>query len=146
MSELLSERVLVPIASEEDARATAAAVRPMLEDSGGTGIFVYIVEKTSGAPDKASVEQREAYAEQIFHSVRSALAGSSLSLETDIHYGTDVGETIIEAAHDHQANSIAFTPRGGNRWVKLLTGDVTGTLIATSDLPILVFPEANDAV
>jgi nucleotide-binding universal stress UspA family protein len=117
----------------------------MLEASGGTGIFVYVVEKAGGAPDKASVEQREAYAERMFHRVRSALAGSSLPLETDIRYGTEVGETIIEAAHDHQANGIAFTPRGGSRWVKLLTGDVTGTLIATSDLPVLVLPEANGA-
>ena len=145
MSEALFERVLVPIASEEDARATAAAVGPMLEASGGTGIFVYVVEKAGGAPDKASVEQQEAYGEQMFHSVRSALADSSLTLETDIRYGTDVGETIIEAAHEHQANGIAFTPRGGSRWVKLLTGDVTGTLIAASDLPVVVLPEVNDA-
>jgi len=145
MSTGVFRRILVPVASEPDARATATAVRPILTGDGGTGIFAYVVEKAGGAPDKASVEQRETYAQKLFDGVHAVLEGQDLSYETDVLYGTDIGEAIIEGAHAHQADGIAFTPRGGSRWLKLLTGDVTETLVSSSDLPVIVLPEADSA-
>jgi len=71
------------------------------------------------------------------------LRGQGLSYETDVLYGTDIGEAIIEGAHAHQADGIAFTPRGGSRWLKLLTGDVTETLVYLRDLPVIVLPKAD---
>ena len=145
MSTGVFRRILVPVASESDAHATATAVRPILNGDGGTGIFVYVVEKAGGAPDKASVEQQETYAQKLFDGVHTVLEGQDLSYETDVIYGTDIGEAIIEGAHVHRANGIAFTPRGGSRWLKLLTGDVTETLVSSSDLPVIVLPEADSA-
>ena len=37
-----------------------------------------------------------------------------------------------------------FTPRGANRWKKLLAGDVTHNLLNSGDIPILVFPRNID--
>lgn len=144
MSAALLERVVIPLASEDDARATMRATAPYLESAGGTATLVFVLEKAGGAPDKASVEQREGYANEVFDVARDVAADSDVPIETRIEYGTDVGETIVGAANDVDASAIVFTPRGGSRWVKLLTGDVTRTLLTESDLPVITLPEASD--
>ena len=135
--------VLVPVASPEDAEATMRAVRPYLESVGGNVTVINVIEKAGGAPDKASVEQRKEYAHEIFDSARGAFEDSNITVTTDIRYGTDVAETIIETAHDIDASAIVFTPRGGSRWVRLLTGDVALSLVSESDLPVITLPN-ND--
>ncbi|MEF8883321.1 MAG: universal stress protein, partial [Halapricum sp.] len=131
----LFARVLLPIASTGDAEATATALEGYDIDE---IVAVHVIEKAGGAPDKASVQQREEEAVEIFHALREAL---DKPLETEILYGTDVAETIFEAAHDVGANSIIITPRGGSRWIRLLTGDVALSLVTETDLPVVVLPD-----
>ncbi|MCU4798902.1 universal stress protein [Halobacteria archaeon HArc-gm2] len=131
------DRVLLPVAEETDAATTAAAVEPYLD---GEIIAVNVVEKAGGAPDKASVEQLELEAEAAFDALRERLG----DIETEIRYGTDVADTIFAAAEDHDVSSIVITPRGGNRLVQLLTGDVALTLVTESDRPVVVLPDDED--
>lgn len=140
MSRELFERVLVPVANPQDARATADALAHHVDGVGEIVIAVHIIEKAGGAPDKASVEQRRRYAEDIFTAVREGLADTIIPLDTEIRYGTDVAATIVAAAHDVDATAILFTPRGGSRWQKLLSGDVTYHLLTESDIPIVALP------
>ena len=142
MTSNLFSRVVIPVASVDDARTTARAVGPRIARADGTGIFVSVVEKAGGAPDKASVEQRQQWAEKAFEAVRNEI-GDGPAIETAIHYGTDVAATIVRASDEHDAEAIAFTPRGSNRWVRLLTGDVTNTLVATTDRPVVVLPDVE---
>lgn len=135
------QRVIVPVANRDDATATTAALRPYIEGSDSTVIAVHVIEKAGGAPDKASVEQREQRAEEIFRIVADEFDGLGFVLETDLRYGTDIASSIVDAAHDSTASAIVFTPRGGSRWRKLLTGDVTHNLVRSSDIPILVLPD-----
>ncbi|QSG10413.1 Nucleotide-binding protein, UspA family [Halapricum desulfuricans] len=106
-------------------------------------IAVHVIEKAGGALDKASVEQREQAARDLFAVVRDGLSDTDITLETEILYGTDVAQTLIDAAHDLDASAIVFTPRGGSRWQKLLSGDVTHHLLNNTDVPILAFPEED---
>jgi nucleotide-binding universal stress UspA family protein len=138
------QRVVVPVANQEDAANTTAALAPYVGAIGGTVIAVHVIEKAGGALDKASVEQREQDAEDMFAVVTDGLADTGVTLETDIYYGTDVAATILEAAHDADATAIVFTPRGGSRWQRLLTGDVTHELVTSSDVPVLVLPDRDD--
>jgi nucleotide-binding universal stress UspA family protein len=141
MTKSFFQRVIVPVANRDDATATTAAIRPYVEGSDSTVIAVHVIEKAGGAPDKASVEQREQRAEEIFRIVAGEFDGSEIVLETDLRYGTDIASSIVDAAHDSNASTIVFTPRGGSRWRKLLTGDVTHNLVRSSDIPILVLPD-----
>lgn len=141
MSESVFRRVIVPVANEDDAEATAKALHPYVDSVSGTFVAVHVIEKAGGAPDKASVEQREQSADEIFEIVADELTDLSVDLETEYLYGTDVAETIIDAGHAHDASSIVFTPRGGSRWLKLLTGDVTTELVNESDVPVIVLPD-----
>ena len=137
MAELL-DRVLLPVASREDARATAAA---LAAHDVGEIVAVHVIEKAGGAVDKASVEQRELEAAEIFDVLQESLGQP---VATEITYGTDVAEAIFDAAHDVGASSIVITPRGGSRWIRLLTGDVALSLVTESDLPVVVLPDAED--
>jgi nucleotide-binding universal stress UspA family protein len=137
------ERVLVPVASPADARATAAALDPYLDRESADIVAVHVVEKAGGAPDKASVEQRELDAGAAFDAFDERL-GDGVSVERDLRYGTDVVATIVGGGHDHDASAIVFTPRGGSRWVQLLTGDVTRRLVEESDLPVVVLPDVEE--
>ena len=141
MTASLFERVIVPVASEDDAKATTAALARHADAVSGTVVAVHVIEKAGGAPDKASVEQRELTAEEMFEVVRAELEGFDVDLETDILYGTDVAETIVQAGHEADATAIVFTPREGSRWLKLLTGDVALELISDSDIPVVVLPD-----
>lgn len=140
----LFEHVLVPVASPEDAAATMRATRPYLGAARSNVTVIHVVEKAGGAPDKASVEQREDYAEEMFNVARSEMEDADITLTTEVRYGTDVAETIIETAHEIGASAIVFTPRDSSRWVRLLTGDVALSLVSGSDLPVLTLPDTND--
>jgi nucleotide-binding universal stress UspA family protein len=139
MADLL-ERVLLPVANEEDAEASCRALRPYV---GASVVACNVVEKAGGAPDKASVEQREEEAEDAFAAVREIL-GDVTDVETTIRYDTDVADGIFDAAADADATAIVFTPRGGSRWVRLLTGDVAMDLITENDRPVVVLPDGDE--
>ncbi|MBX0325697.1 universal stress protein [Halomicroarcula sp. F13] len=136
MADLL-DRVVVPVASEDDAEASA---RALARQSYGEAVFVHVVEKAGGAPDKAGVEQRELEAEEMFEAARAVLG----DVETDIYYGTDVVETIFDAAEDVDASAVVVTPRGGNRLVQLATGDVALRMVTENDRPVVVLPADQD--
>lgn len=145
MARSLFERVVVPVANREDAKATAKALRPYLDAEIGELLAVHVIEKAGGAPDKASVEQRELQAEDIFSILTEELADPTVTLETEILFGTDIAQTILDGAHEANASAIVFTPRGGSKWMKLLTSDVTTGLINASVIPILVLPDPATA-
>ena len=135
MADLL-DRVLLPVADEDDATASARALK---NQQYGDVVVVNVIEKAGGAVDKASVEQRELDAEDMF-AAASAVLGD---VETDIYYGTDIVDTIFEAADDVNATAVVVTPRGGNRFVRLLSGDVALKMITENDRPVVVLPDGD---
>jgi len=137
MADLL-HHVCVPVADPDDARRTCLALRKYGPES---VVAVHVIEKAGGAVDKASVEQLEERAAEIFAAVDDCLA--EVPVETDLRYGTDVTESIFEAAADHDASAIVFSPRSGSRWVRLLTGDVALDLVTDTDRPVIVLPDAD---
>mgnify|MGYP000318431775 CR=1 FL=1 len=138
------DRIVAPVANPDDARATCRALSryPV-----GSVAVIHVIEKAGGAPDKASVEQREEYAEEIFDAARETLAETGLDrVETDVVFGTDVADAIFDAADDHDATAIVITPQGGSRWVRLLTGDVALSLVTETDRPVVVLPDIESGI
>lgn len=141
MSELL-ETVLVPIADPADARETARAIAPYLTPD--TELLVaHVVPKGEGVPDKAAVEQREAYAEEAYETFMAELP-DDVAMSPVTLYGRDVGETIVEGAREAGATAIAYTPRGLSGWMQFLTGSVADDILENGELPVLVLPELDD--
>ncbi|QCJ46336.1 universal stress protein [Haloprofundus sp. MHR1] len=134
---------VVPVAGVDDAETTARAALPRIAAVGGEMLALYVVEKAGGAPDKASVEQREEVAEEAFSVVRELAAEAGVDVTTRVAYGTDVAGTILDVAADEDASAVVFTPRGGSKWTKLLTGDVASSLVEDADRPVVVLPASK---
>lgn len=144
MADTLLSTVLLPVAGPDDAAATCEAALPHVATAGGSVVAVYVVEKAGGGIDKASVEQREEVAQDAFDIVEEACADAGIDCRTEVVYGTDVVAAIIEAAGEHDVSAIAFTPRGGSRWVDLVTGDLSHDLVKRADRPVVVFPASTE--
>ncbi|WP_227133450.1 universal stress protein [Halorubellus salinus] len=133
----LLARVLLPVANEADARATAIALEPY-DPAHVTA--VHVVEKGEGVPDKTPVEQSEAVAESAYAAVRTVFPDADDSTA----YARDVVAAIIETAEATDATAIAVRPRGGGRLTQLLSGDLTRQLVTDAPLPVIVLPSTED--
>ena len=140
MSDLLS-RVVVPVASDADAAATAAAIAAYDAEMSDVTL-VYVVEKAGGAPDKAGVEQREIAAREAFDTFDAALP--NVTVDREIVYDTDILDGIESVADDVNATAIVFTPRDGGRFVRMLTGDISLRLVTDAGRPVVSLPRPTD--
>lgn len=146
MTDLLAN-VAVPLATDDDAVATARALARVLP-AGATVTAVHVIETTAGAPDKASPEARSEDAAEIFAAFEETLAaaGADATVRTRTVYSGDVVDGVLEVAGDLDASAVAFVPRRGSRLVRFLAGDVALELVEAADRPVVSLPEpAGDA-
>lgn len=136
MSQSLTDYLVVPVANEEDARATATVLK---EYPYNQLTVVHVVEKGGGSPDKLSVEQAEMLAEDSFAAFREIIS----DIETEITYATDVVEAINNLAVERGASAIAFRPRGANRLVQLISGDKALRLVTDTELPVIALQDTE---
>ncbi|MFC7175853.1 universal stress protein [Halosegnis marinus] len=133
------DHVLVAVAGEDDATATAAALARNLDADRVT--VVHVVEKAGGAPDKAGVEQSETAAEASFAAFREGYHGGEVT--TRVVFDTDVADGLVRAAREADADAVVFTPRGGSWFERALTGNVARDLMDAADRPVVAIPDAG---
>ena len=139
MTDPLTARLLIPVASEEDARDTIEALEKRIEPTDSTLTFVHVIEKGEGAPDKAPLQARKDQAEAIFDLIRSSL-DERFELETSLSFQGSVVEGIEEVAATTNPTAIVFAPRPGGKLTKLLSGNLTRRLISIDEYPVVVLP------
>ncbi len=100
----LLSHLLVPVATEKDARETAVALAPYDPER---VTVVHVVEKGGGVPDKTPVEQSESIAAAAFEAFRERFPDA----ETETVYRRNVVEGIVDVAAEIGASAIAFQPR-----------------------------------
>lgn len=137
MSKSLTESIIVPIANQEDAQATATALEPY---DVGDITLLYVVEKGEGVPDKTPVEQSKQVASESFDTFKETFPEA----KTETTYQRNVVAGIIEAARDVDASAIAFRPRGGARIRQFLAGDRSLRLITEADRPVIALSVEAD--
>jgi nucleotide-binding universal stress UspA family protein len=128
--------LLVPVADDGDAGATADALNPHL-DVVGRVTLVHVLQKGGGVADKAPVAKRRADAKAFLSVVESRLGDEAVTIGRRVEFGTNVADTIVETATDVDATAIAFHPRGGNRLVRWLSGDTAVRLVSAPEFPVL---------
>ena len=131
--------VLLPVANEADALATATALEPYQPEH---VIALHVVEKGGGVPDKTPVEQSEELAAESYAAVRTVFP------DADDHtaYARNVVEAIFDAADEVGASAIAYRSRGGGRLMQFLSGDLSLKLVTNAAIPVIALPqtEANE--
>jgi len=133
----LLAHVLLPVAHEADALATATALEPYGPARVTT---LHVVEKGGGVPDKTPVEQSEDLAEESYAAVRSVFPNA----DDHTAYGRDIAAKIFEAADEVDASAIAYRSRGGNRLMQFLSGDISVTLVTQANRPVIALPQEEE--
>ena len=135
-SDALLAHVLLPVAHEEDALATARALEPYDPEN---VTALHVVEKGGGAPDKTPVEQSEQLAADAYAAVRTVFpdAGEHTA------YARDVVGAIFDAAEELDVSAIAYRARGGNRLMQFLSGDLSLKLVTNADRPVIALPRSE---
>ncbi|EMA68937.1 universal stress protein [Halorubrum aidingense JCM 13560] len=134
----LLSHVLLPVANEEDALATARALEPYHPDR---VTALHVVEKGEGVPDKTPVEQSESLAADSYAAVQSVFP------DADEHtaYARDIVAAIFDAADEVDASAIAYQSRGGNRLVQFLSGDLSIKLVTNASVPVIALPREGSS-
>jgi len=134
--------VLLPVADTEDAENTCSAVVPYLKDKDCRVFVIHVVKQKRRNADTEAIEAR---AETVFECARGCFDAVGVPVTGEVWYGTDVSQTILDAAEEHAADSIILTPRKKSVWRRLLSENVIGQLSRTVDQPLIVIPtEATD--
>jgi len=138
----LFERVLIPIASADDARTAREVILPYIDDCNGVAIAVHVVKYTAGGVDPSPQSMQEADAERLFEIVGANDDGPVV--ETHTAYGTNVADALFETAREIDASAIVFSPEAKNRLVRLLTGDTALSLVTDPEVPVLAIPRRGN--
>ncbi|EMA53579.1 universal stress protein [Halococcus thailandensis] len=133
------EIAVLPVASPEDARTTCAGAAAHLRRTGGRAVVVHVIE--GAAPSDGAHPE---HADETFAAAREAFDAANIDVETRLEYGEEIPETVFAVADEIDASAIAFTPRAGGRWLKLLSGDLTNALVTESDRPVVVLPDRHE--
>lgn len=129
----LMSHLLVPVATEKDARETAVALAPYAPER---VTVVHVVEKGEGVPDKTPIEQSESVAGAAFDAFREQFPDTG----TETAYRRDVVDGVIEVAAELGVSAIAFQPREGSRLRQFVAGDRTLRLVTEADRPVITLP------
>jgi nucleotide-binding universal stress UspA family protein len=129
----LLAHVLLPVANEADALATARALAPYDPER---VTALHVVEKGEGVPDKTPVEQSEDLADEAYDAVRSVFPDAGAHTA----YDRDVADAIFDAVDDVDASAVAYRARDGNRLLQFLSGDLSAKLVTNSHVPVIALP------
>lgn len=141
MTDHLTDRILIPLANEDDATRTVNALEKRLGPTVSELYFIHVIEKAGGAPDKAPLEAREDQAERIFELIHAQFTDTEYTFDTELRYGTDIPDEIVAAAEDLDATAIAFVPRPSSRISAILSGNFTERLVSNNQFPVIVLPQ-----
>ncbi len=134
--------VLLPIATEEDATNTCEAVMPYLADKDCRVFVIHVVREPKRNVDIAETETR---AETVFERATACFDTVDIPVTGEVWYGSDVSQTILDAAAEYNADAIILTPRKKSVWRRLLSENIIGQLSRAVDQPLIIIPtEAAD--
>jgi nucleotide-binding universal stress UspA family protein len=137
MTQPVFNRLLLPVANEEDAEATYEAIQPYVEAGANKVVVLHVAETDEDEVDDAS----RAQAKEIFNKFRDAFSSNAITVETELRSGLDITAEIATVVEELDVTAIGVLPRSKNALVRLLSKETTTQLISSTDVPIIVLPQ-----
>jgi nucleotide-binding universal stress UspA family protein len=134
----LLDRVIVPVANEEDTEATCEAIEPYL-DRIGELVFLHVVEHTEGYPDPAPPDTLEEDARRFLGLARDELGADRVD-RMEVRFGIDASEEIADAVDEFVATAVVFRPRDKGLLARLIDKGGEAALIRASPVPVVALP------
>ncbi|WP_265110647.1 universal stress protein [Halosolutus halophilus] len=132
--------VLLPLADREDAHTTCHAVLPYLEGKDCRVHVIHVVHGEKRNADRDAIDER---VDAVFDVARECFDGVGIPVSTDVRYGKNVGQTILDAADEYSADAVVLTPRERSIWRRVLSQNVLTTLAKNVDQPLIVIPASD---
>lgn len=144
----MKKKILLAV---DDSPGSSRALRYVLEtiDNATIGIVLaYVIEwspYTFNTPEENAERHKRREGEisrakaGVIAPVKKQLEDQGFKVEAVVRHGPPA-ETLINLAHEYKVAEIAFGRRGQTGIKTLLFGSVAGSLIQTSDIPIVVVP------
>ena len=132
-SDDLLKTPIVPVAGPDDAEATYNALVAHSDPAACRPLVIHVL-----AEDATEAETQRAH--ESIERFESLAADAGMTVDTESYHGDPIAETIIEAAESVDASAIVFCSRGGSAWFDLLAGGVRTSLLAKSDVPVVMLP------
>jgi len=136
------ERLLVPIdGGSLGERAFVASIG--LARQLGAAIVGFIVEPFApapppGAPSRGSDAALQAHAERVLARFERLAVEAGVPFEGVATQSGEVGQAILDAAHEHRCDLIVMATHGRSVIGELLRGSHTRDVMTRTDLPVLV--------
>ncbi|MDR5673580.1 universal stress protein [Halalkaliarchaeum sp. AArc-GB] len=144
MTDNLLRRIIVPIANEEDTKATCEALRPHIDETVELVNVLYVIEQTKGYMDPASPEALKQKAREWFMIAETSLNAGE-AFQTELRAGTDIVDEIVASASDHDATAIVFKPRQSSGLLShLFSRGLKDELLSESPCPVISLPETDE--
>ena len=140
MAHPLFERLLLPVADEEDAQATVDAVKPYVEAAASDVIVLHITETSD---DSGREDQK--CADAVYAPFIDTLDSESVTVETIHRDASDPFAEIAAVADEIEATLIGVLPRPRTIFLRMLSREQTTTLISSTDVPVVVFPDHDQS-
>lgn len=137
MTQPIFNRLLLPVANKENAEATCEAVQPYVEAGANEVVVLHVAKTDEDEFDDAS----RAQAKETFDRFRDALSTNTVTVETELRSGSNVTAEIATVVEELDVTAIGVLPRSQNALVRLLSKETTTTLIASTNVPIIVLPQ-----
>lgn len=142
----IGRHLLLPLASDTDARRTASAVISAFGDE-AESLTIYplhVIEKGGGAIDKSPVDAQRDQAEELFTTAITELESAGFVVDPELVYSSDVIDAITNTALELGVSAIVFLPREGGTLSRLLAGDLSSKLLDRTPVPVVVLPRPAD--
>lgn len=140
----LFRNTLLPVASLEDAEASAEAVLPAIGHAGGVLTAVHIVDIGNGWTRQGPTFYRQDLADDILGLIERHGRSYGMTVRKKVLYEQDIAEAIVRVADQIDASAIVFTPRGSGRWLSFFSRNTALELVKNAPRPVVVFPAGAD--
>lgn len=137
----LLERVILPVATEDDTQATCNAIEPYL-DGIDEIVLAHVVEQTPGYMDHASPEGLEEDARRFMQLALDQL-GQEAVTDVVVCFGEDATEEVVALAREREATAILFHPRDKGLLDRLADSTHESELIRASPVPVIALPSPD---